>query len=83
MLVYTDDISHYVAESLDDLQEILREECELEAGTDYELDDWKIVDPEETITIIEDDEVPGCRKTYTAGRWAELNGRGFLCSTEY
>lgn len=85
MKVFTNDIDTVVAEDLADVQRVIEETY----GSTFEqegwtIDEWEEVDGNKSITIrnVHDrgwDDV----ETRTAAEWAALEGRCFLCSTEW
>lgn len=91
MNCYRNDYDWFVAENLEDLKTIA-----LEYGHDeFDPEDWHELDPEGSLTISYEtaEDCPGQAlieekngRWYATMRikdWIELNGRGFLCSTEW
>lgn len=85
MKVFTNDTDTVVAEDLADVQRVVEEQY----GATFEqegwtLDEWAEVPGDEPITICNvNDRGPDDKETRTAAAWAEHNGRGLLCSTEW
>lgn len=85
MKVFTNDTDTVVASDLADVQRVI----EAQYGSTFEqegwtLDEWREIPGDESIMIrnVHDcgwDDV----ETRTAAEWAELEGRCFLCSTEW
>jgi hypothetical protein len=85
MTVYTNDTDTVVAEDLADVQRVI----EAQYGRTFEqegwsLDEWRPVHDDKPITIHNmHDRGPDDKETRTAAEWAKLEGRCFLCSTEW
>jgi hypothetical protein len=54
---------------------------EASLNSDYVDDEPDLIDEDHLITIFYEDD--GERVTKSAREWADENGRGFLCSTDY
>lgn len=85
MKVWTNDTDTVVAEDLADVQRVV----EAHYGSTFEqegwtLDEWGEVADDKPITICNlHDRGPDDKLTQTAAEWIQMNGRGFLCSTEW
>jgi hypothetical protein len=83
MRVWTNSTDTDVADDMADAEAVWVEHngCTHEEATGATFaDEWGPVEPNQVITIRDDD---GGRESKTAAEWADSNGRGFLCSTEY
>lgn len=83
MKVFTNGTDTVVAESIDDVPGAWASSH----GVDFfdeggDLDYWDHVDDDKVIAICDADG-HGTKQTRTAREWADLNGRGLLCSTEW
>lgn len=88
MKVFTDDHDWFVAADLDDLRSVVDEH---HGNADvFPTGEWTEEDADKPLTIWcnadgRPDEPNGdgnAKVTRTMAEWAELNGRGMLCSTE-
>ena len=78
LYVWSDKTDWVIAESLEDVREVLREH---RCDDDIIIEDFAKL-PDDNVIVIGDED--GVLKTSkTAAEWAAENGRGFLCSTEY
>lgn len=77
--VWTNDTDTVVAASIEDVKAII---VELHGSFEDEEGDWRTLPDDKPITIHNIDGA-GSIATRTAKEWAEVNGRGFLCSTEW
>lgn len=81
MKVFTNGIDTVVADDLADVERVFEEHTGYRfAHEGMPLDDWREVPSDKRITIGNLDDGP---ETRTAVEWAQLEGRGFLCSTEW
>lgn len=85
MKVFTNYTDTVVAESLEDVPAVIEQHYGSTMEEEgWELDEWHEVPHDKPITIcnIHDRGVDD-KETRTAAEWAQLQGRGFLCSTEW
>lgn len=82
MKIWTDDTDVVIAEDLADARAVI---VELYGSAEFfEVDGWREVSGDHPITITMEDAPAGEEtRTQTAREWAEENGRGLLCSTEF
>lgn len=76
--VFTDGVDSVVAYDADDAAAVWNEHI----GDDYEGDGFEPFPDDKSLTIDRSDEDLG-HETKTCREWADTEGRGFLCSTEY
>lgn len=85
--VYTNGTDTVVAYDVDDAKAVFAEYlgCTVEDGDVTDTDPFEPVPHNKPITINFTDADPGepTKQERTAAGWAEHEGRGFLCSTEY
>lgn len=74
-----------VAADISDVENVVYEHCGYKfADEGMSVDDWREVPGDERITICNmHDGGPEDKETHTAAEWARIEGRGFLCSTEW
>lgn len=85
MNVFTNHTDTVVATALDDVPAVLANHYGSTMDEEgWSLDEWRQVPDDKPITIRNiDDGGSNAKETRTAAEWATLNGRGFLCSTEW
>ena len=87
--VFTNDFEWVVAESIDDARKVIQEVSGLSDG-DFNDEGWYQEDDDADMSIWIDDETgevgEGCGCTLIVGEmrvWAEVFGRGYLCTSEF
>jgi len=85
MKVFTDGTDTIIAEGIDDAWKVWEKHCG-EKREDYEPGSgnfWEELSDETELSIHDDDHpLPNPQKK-TCAEWIKINGRGFLCSTEW
>jgi hypothetical protein len=76
--VFSDGTDTVVAASLEDALAVWTEHA---GEREDDMDPFELVPDEKPLTITDADD--GTMETKTAGQWADDNGRGFMCSTEW